>query len=93
MHEYYVYIMAGKSRTIYTGMTNNLQRRVSEHQTGRGSMFTSKYRVNQLVYYETTSSVHVAIAREKEIKAWRREKKVALIEGMNPTWRDLSSDW
>ena len=93
MHEYYVYIMAGKSRTIYTGMTNNLQRRVSEHQTGRGSMFTSKYRVNQLVYYETTSSVHVAIAREKEIKAWQREKKVALIEGMNPTWRDLSSDW
>ena len=93
MREYYVYIMAGQSRTIYTGMTNDLQRRVSEHKTGHGSTFTSKYRINQLVYYEATNSIHVAIAREKEIKAWRREKKVALIEAMNPIWRDLSSDW
>ncbi|MEZ4676656.1 MAG: GIY-YIG nuclease family protein [Caldilineaceae bacterium] len=79
MREYYVYVMAGTSRTIYTGMTNDLQRRVSEHKLGRGSGFTSKYRVNQLVYYEATNDVHVAIAREKEIKGWRREKKVALI--------------
>ena len=74
MAEYYVYIMTNDSHTLYTGVTNNLQRRVREHRTGDGSGFTSKYRVSQLVYYETTNDVRIAIAHEKEIKGWRREK-------------------
>ena len=93
MREYYVYMMASYSRTLYTGMTNNLARRVAEHKGGHGSGFTSKYKVTRLVYYESTNDVHVAIEREKRIKSWRREKKVALIEAMNPAWNDLSEGW
>ena len=93
MREYYVYIMSSRSRTLYTGMTNNLPRRISEHRNGQGSIFTGKYRITRLVYYESTNDVHVAIEREKQIKKWRREKKVMLIETMNPNWHDLSKDW
>ncbi len=90
---YYVYIMTNRTRTLYTGVTNNLQRRVYEHKHKVNQGFTSKYNINQLVYYEETNSIHVAIAREKEIKNWLCRHEVALIETMNPTWRDLSTDW
>ncbi len=91
--EYYVYIMTNHSHTLYTGMTNNLIRRVQEHQVGLGGEFTRKYQITQLVYYETTNDVRVAIEREKEIKSWLRAKKLALIETQNPEWRDLSAGW
>jgi putative endonuclease len=93
MREYYVYIMSSRSRTLYTGMTNNLPRRISEHRDGKGSIFTGKCRITRLVYYKSTNDVHVAIEREKQIKKWRREEKVMLIETMNPKWHDLSKDW
>src|SRR5689334_21742353 len=91
--EYYVYILTNKSRTLYTGVTNNLMRRVYEHQNKLVPGFTSRYNIQYLVYYESTSSVHVALAREKQIKGWRREKKLALIHSMNPDWKDLSEEW
>jgi putative endonuclease len=90
---FYVYIMTNRSRTLYTGITNNLERRVYEHKNHITPGFTSKYKIDRLAYYETTNDVHVAIEREKQIKGWRREKKIALIESMNPAWRDLSEDW
>ena len=93
MREYYVYIMTNRSRTLYTGVTNDLIRRVWQHKQGLGSKFTSKYRIRYLVYYETYPDVRHAIAREKQIKGWLRAKKMALIEGTNPEWRDLSADW
>lgn len=91
--EFYVYILASYSRTLYTGVTNDLERRIREHRSGRGSDFAAKYRVQRLVYYETTNDVRIAIAREKELKGWRRSKKIALIESKNPTWIDLAADW
>lgn len=90
---FYVYIMTNRSRTLYTGMTNNLERRVYEHKNHITPGFTSKYNIDRLAYYETTNDVHVAIEREKQIKGWRREKKIALIESTNAEWRDLSEDW
>jgi len=92
MKQFYVYIMASKSRTLYTGVTNNLLRRVDEHKKGIGSKFAAKYNINRLVYYDHTGDVLAAIAREKQIKSWRRSKKVTLIESMNPEWRDLYED-
>jgi len=91
--EYYVYIMTNKSRTLYTGVTNDLMRRVYEHKNKLVPGFTSKYNIQYLVYYESTSSVHVALKREKQIKGWLRARKVALIDSMNPTWKDLSEEW
>jgi putative endonuclease len=90
---YYVYILTNASQTLYVGMTNDLARRVYQHRHGEGSAFTHRYGLDKLVYYETTNSVHVAIAREKEIKAWRREKKLALIRAENPNWLDLAATW
>jgi len=90
---YYVYILTNHSGTLYTGVTNNLERRLDEHRRGIGSKFTAKYNIKRLVYYEVYKYVRVAIAREKQIKGWRREKKVALIEEMNPGWKDLSAEW
>lgn len=89
--EYYVYIMSSTSNyTIYTGVTNNLVRRVYEHRTGADpDGFTTKYAVNKLVYYESTHDVLSAIEREKQIKSWPRKKKNTLIAGINPAWRDL----
>jgi putative endonuclease len=88
--QYYVYIMTNKyNRVLYTGVTNNLQKRAYEHKTGRGGSFTSRYNVNKLVYYQTTPDVNSAIAREKQIKAGSRKKKVELINEMNPEWNDL----
>lgn len=89
--EYYVYIMSSTSNyTIYTGVTNNLARRVYEHRTGADpDGFTTKYAVKKLVYYESTHDVLSAIEREKQIKSWSRKKKNTLIAGINPAWRDL----
>jgi putative endonuclease len=93
MKHYYVYIMTNRSQTLYTGVTNNLQRRMYEHKHNLVAGFTSKYQITRLVYFEETSDVYAAIAREKEIKGWLRPKKIALIESMNPDWRDLSEEW
>ncbi len=93
MKQYYVYIMTNLSGTLYTGVTNNLQRRVDEHRSGLAPGFTSKYRIMHLVFFETTNNVKEAIAREKEIKGWLRKKKIALIESVNPEWKDLAADW
>ncbi len=91
---YYVYIMTNRYNTVlYTGVTNNLVRRVWAHKQGRGSKFTSKYRVVKLVYYEEVEDIRAAITREKQIKSGSRAKKIALIESINPTWQDLASDW
>ena len=90
---YYVYILSSRSRAIYVGMTGFLMSRVLRHRTGEGGAFTRKYRIHRLVYYEVFHSVAAAIARETEIKVWRREKKVALIGQKNPTWEDLAAEW
>ena len=89
---YYVYILSSRSRTLYTGATNNLARRISEHREGLIPGFTSRYRIHRLVYFERYKNVRRAIAREKQIKGWLRAKKVALIEERNPTWDDLAAD-
>ena len=90
---YYVYIMASKSRVIYVGVTGFLMARVLRHKAGGRGAFTSKYRVHRLVYFQGFQNVGDAIARETEIKGWRREKKVALIHAENPTWEDLAEGW
>ena len=87
---YYVYIMASRSGTLYIGVTNDLERRVDEHKHAAVGGFTDRYRVKHLVYFEDTDDIGAAIAREKELKGWRRNKKIALVETANPTWRDLS---
>ena len=91
--QYYVYIMTNKNNTVlYTGMTNDLRRKAYEHRTGQGGSFTSKYRVTKLVYYEATTDVHSAIAREKQIKGGSRQKKIDLIQAMNPEWQGLCEE-
>jgi len=90
---YFVYIMSNRSKTLYTGVTDSLIRRVREHKAGIGSKFTSKYKLDRLVYFERFEDVHLAIGREKEIKGWLRIKKIALIVSINPTWKDLSTEW
>ena len=92
-HRYFVYIMASRTHVFYVGVTNNLARRVREHKDGVYDGFTAQYNVNRLVWYEPWHYVKNAIAREKQIKPWRREKKIWLIERMNPTWQDLSAEW
>ena len=92
---YCAYIVASKSRCLYIGVTGHLVQRIGQH---RGKLpgpkgFATLYRTSQLVYYETTSDVRAAIAREKQLKRWRRAKKVALITSANPTWRDLARAW
>jgi len=93
MSEYYVYIMTNGKRTLYTGVTNNLYRRVYEHKEKLIPGFTKRYNIDYLVYVENTSDVVAAITREKQIKGWTRAKKISLIESSNPEWRDLSLDW
>jgi putative endonuclease len=90
---YYVYIMASKSRVIYVGMTGFLFERVLQHKACETEGFTKRYQVTRLVYYEVFRHVSYALVREKEIKKWRREKKVALIGESNPTWEDLAEGW
>ena len=90
---YFVYLLASKSRKLYVGVSNNLERRLYEHKHKMVDGFTTTYNIDRLVFFESTSVVRVAIEREKEIKKWRREKKIALIESMNATWEDLSEGW
>jgi putative endonuclease len=92
-HCYSVYIVASKSRVIYTGMTNDLSRRVFEHKNELVTGFTKQYRCHRLVYYESFDDVNKAIDREKQLKRWSRLKKIWLIERRNPTWEDLAADW
>lgn len=92
-HNYYVYIMTNKSKTLYTGMTNDLLRRVYEHKHKLVEGFTKKYNITKLVFFDQTSDVNEAIALEKKIKGWTRAKKIALIESQNQNWLDLSQDW
>jgi putative endonuclease len=91
--QYYVYIMTNRYNTVlYTGVTNNLRKRVYKHKEGTGSKFTSKYNLTKLVFYEISADVSTAISREKQIKAGSREKKIDLINQMNPDWKDLYDD-
>ena len=90
---FYVYIVASKSRVIYTGFTSNLHGRVWQHKNGFFEGFTRQYRCTRLVWYEAYNTPQRAIAREKQIKGWARAKKIALIEQENPTWEDLASGW
>ncbi len=92
MRDYYVYIMTNRSRTLYVGVTNSLERRVYEHKHMLKEGFTRRYTIDRLVYYEASSDVRSAISREKQIKGWTRPKKVAIVESHNPRWRDLSVD-
>lgn len=87
---FYVYMMAGESSVLYVGMTASLEKRVGEHKSKLVPGFTQKYNVTKLVWFEAHNSVRAAIQHEEEIKAWRRAKKVALIEAINPAWQDLS---
>ena len=85
--------MANRTKTIYTGVTNNLQRRVFEHKHLMTKGFAYKYKLTKLVYYEVGRDIKVAISREKQIKGWLRKKKIALIESVNSEWKDLSEEW
>ncbi|MBZ5540651.1 MAG: GIY-YIG nuclease family protein [Acidobacteriia bacterium] len=89
-HHYAIYILASRSRSLYTGVTDNLERRMIEHRQGLVPGFTTRYRVFRLVHFESFGHIQDAIAREKEIKGWRREKKIRLIECKNATWEDLA---
>ncbi len=94
MHDkqYFVYIMANTGGVLYVGVTSDLEARVDQHKHKRLHGFTKRYNLTRLVYFEATKDVLAAIAREKQIKGWRRAKKIALIESMNPHWKDLSED-
>jgi putative endonuclease len=89
-HTYHVYIMASASRVLYIGVTGHLLRRVRDHKEKRIPGFTARYRVTELVYFEAFGDIRMAIVREKQLKGWLREKKIALIESFNPHWRDLA---
>ena len=95
VHEggYFTYIVASRSHTLYGGVTGNLRKRIFEHKWKEHDGFTAKYNCDRLVWLETYAEATAAIAREKHLKGWRRDKKIALIEGMNPTWIELSKDW
>jgi putative endonuclease len=93
-HNYYVYILTDKSRsTLYIGVTNDLTKRLWEHRNPEKASFSQQYHCILLMYYEHYGDVNAAIAREKQLKGWRRAKKIALIEKENPRWEDLSADW
>jgi putative endonuclease len=90
---YYVYILTNPSRTLYTGITNSIRRRVEEHKRKEIPGFTARYNITRLVYFEVFEDVRNAIAWEKKIKGWTRAKRVALIESKNPKWDDLTREW
>jgi putative endonuclease len=92
-HRYSVYILASRSHNFYIGVTGDLRVRVLEHKNHRYAGFTSKYNIDRLVYHELFDDIRKAISREKQLKRWRREKKIFLIERANPTWQDLSEGW
>jgi len=91
--KFWVYIVSSVSAKLYVGVTNNIDKRIWEHKSGLIEGFSKKYKCTRLVYFETFDDVRVAISREKQLKRWRREKKVKLIESTNPHWNDLSENW
>ena len=92
--QYYVYILTNWDDSVmYVGVTSNLERRLYEHKNHLADGFTKKYNIHKLVYFEYTHDVHAALEREKQFKGWTRTKKNALIEKMNPEWKDLSLEW
>ena len=93
MKTYFVYILASRSGVLYIGVTNDLEHRVAQHKSKLIPGFTARYNCNRLVWYDTFTDVNDAIAAEKRIKGWRREKKVSLIAEKNPAWRDMSLDF
>jgi putative endonuclease len=90
---YYVYILSSQRRVLYIGITSNIEQRIFQHKAHTFAGFTAKYNITNLVYFERYGNVLTAIRREKELKYWRREKKIKLIESANPTWCDLSYGW
>jgi len=93
MKKYCIYIMTNQSKTLYVGVTGNLERRIFEHKNGLIDGFTKQYKMHILIYFEEFSDPRSAILREKEIKGWVRKKKLDLINSMNPEWNDLANDW
>ncbi len=93
MKQYWIYIASNRPRTLYTGVTSDLRVRMHQHKNKLLPGFTSKFQIDRLVYFEATPEVKVAIDREKQIKKWRREKKLRMIDSMNPGFRDLSDGW
>jgi putative endonuclease len=89
----YIYILASNSKVLYTGVTNDLRRRVHQHRFGLVAGFTRQYRIWKLVWWEEARDPRAAIVREKQIKRWRRSRRVELIEGTNPGWQELAADW
>ena len=92
-NQYFVYIMGNAYGTLYTGVTNNLERRVDEHKRGAVKGFTKKYKINRLLYFEEFDNIDEACATEKVVKGWLRKKKLDLIRRLNPKFIDLSEDW
>ena len=90
---FYVYILSNLHRTLYTGGTNDILERMMAHKQGTGSKYAKRYNINRLVYFEETDEAYAAISREKQIKGWKRRKKLDLIESINPEWKDLSYSW
>jgi putative endonuclease len=90
---YYTYITASRTHVLYLGVTNNIERRISEHRGAQSKSFSARYNCNRLVWFERHSSPTAAIARESELKGWRRARKIELIQRENPTWIDLSENW
>jgi len=93
MSNYYVYIVSNRTHVLYIGITNDVERRMYEHKHKLIPGFTSRYHLERLVYLEHTDTAESAIAREKQLKGWSRNRKIALIETLNPTWSDLSREW
>jgi putative endonuclease len=92
-YKFWVYILVSRSGTLYVGITGYIDRRISQHKMDSIEGFTKKYKIHRLVHYETYRYVQSAISREKQLKGWRREKKIALIEKDNPRWQDLAEHW
>ena len=93
VHKYWVYIVASATGTLYTGMTGDLYKRIMQHKAGEIEGFSKTYKCDRLVHYEGDDDVRKMINREKQVKSWRREKKIALIEKTNPRWQDLAEHW
>lgn len=93
MREYFMYILASRSRVLFVSVTSDLARRIWKHRTKKSSGFTSKYNMARLVYCGTFRTARLAVTREKQLKGWRRDKKVALIESVNSQWQDLATEW
>ena len=92
-YKFWVYILSSRTGTLYVGITGFFDRRIHQHKYDTIEGFTRKYRIHRLVYYESYQNVQVAISREKQIKRWRRDKKIFLIEKLNPRWQDLAENW